>query len=436
MLLKLKISDMYPNLYYAFKDIFHVDWSFLRLINSFGFFVAISFILAAWVLTLELRRKQSLGLLVFTEQTIIVGGTASITDLIINFALGFVMGFKIIGAFITPNALNDPQSYILSMQGSIPFGLLLGLAFAGLKWWEKYKQKLDKPESRTIRIWPQDRVGDMVIFAALFGFAGAKFFNNLENWDEFVKHPLEGLASFSGLTFYGGLICATIALYFYAKKYQIPFIHLCDAAAPGLMLAYAIGRIGCQVAGDGDWGILNSAFISDTQGKLITATPEQYNAVLQSNHHFYAEQFATSSVHALHVQPFWGLPNWLFGYNYPHNVISEGINFAGCQGNYCSYLPISVFPTPFYETVMCLIIFAAIWFFRKKFKVSGRLFAVYLIANGIERFFIEKIRVNLKYNGLPFHPTQAELISLGLFLAGIILYWLAPQIKLSKAKAI
>ena len=61
-------------------------------------------------------------------------------------------------------------------------GIIVGLFFAGMKWWEKNKQKLAKPEERTIRIWPQDRVGDIVIFAAVFGFLGAKIFHNLENW--------------------------------------------------------------------------------------------------------------------------------------------------------------------------------------------------------------------------------------------------------------
>ncbi|MFX9050398.1 prolipoprotein diacylglyceryl transferase family protein, partial [Acinetobacter baumannii] len=75
-----------------------------------------------------------------------------------------------------------------------------------------------------------------------------------ENWNDFIKDPIDALISFSGLTFYGGLICAALAIYFYAKKHNIPFIHLADAAAPALMLAYGIGRIGCQVAGDGDWG--------------------------------------------------------------------------------------------------------------------------------------------------------------------------------------
>ena len=62
---------MYPNLYYAFKDIFGVSLSGLKLVNSFGFFVAISFIISAWVLTLELRRRQQLGQFSFTEQSIV-----------------------------------------------------------------------------------------------------------------------------------------------------------------------------------------------------------------------------------------------------------------------------------------------------------------------------------------------------------------------------
>ncbi|MDE3126204.1 MAG: prolipoprotein diacylglyceryl transferase, partial [Bacteroidota bacterium] len=282
---------MYPNLYYVFKDLFGVEWNGLKLINSFGFFVAISFVASAWVLTMELKRKQSEGILTYTEKSIIVGGEASLQELLLNFVLGFIMGFKIIGAFLIPSALADPQSFILSKQGNFPIGLLLGIVFAGLKWWEKHKEKLAKPEKRIIRVWPQDRVGDIVIYAAVLGFAGAKIFNSLETWDDFMADPIGSLISFSGLTFYGGLICATIALYFYTKKHNIPFIALCDAAAPALMLAYGLGRIGCQVAGDGDWGILNSAYISNAQGKLMPATVEQFTRALQANQHYYSEQF-------------------------------------------------------------------------------------------------------------------------------------------------
>ena len=426
---------MYPNLYYFFKDLFGVEWNWLKLVNSFGFFVAISFIVAAWTLTLELKRKQAAGLLSFTEQKIKVGSPASFTELLINFVLGFVLGFKIIGAFTIADALNDPQAFILSSRGNWVTGILIGVLFAGLKWWEKNKQKFAKPEERIIRIWPHDRVGDLVIYAAVFGFLGAKIFHNLENWDEFIKNPIDALIGFSGLTFYGGLICAALAIYFYAKKHHIPFVHLSDAAAPGLMAAYAIGRIGCQVAGDGDWGILNSAFISDANGHIVHATAAQFQAVVNANANFYTNQFGSlTQVQHIVVQPLLGLPNWLFAYNYPHNVINEGVAFAGCTDNYCHYLPIPVFPTPFYETVMGLLLFAGLWFFRKKIVVAGRMFAIYLIVNGIERFMIEKIRVNTKYNIDGLHPTQAEIISSLLVIGGIALFLWAPKFKLASKR--
>jgi len=96
---------------------------------------------------------------------------------------------------------------------------------------------LQEPEQRKIRIWPHDRVGDIIILGAIFGFLGAKIFNSLENWGEFVKNPIESLISFSGLTFYGGLICAALAIWYYARKRNIGFWHLNDAAAPALMIA-------------------------------------------------------------------------------------------------------------------------------------------------------------------------------------------------------
>jgi len=68
----------------------------------------------------------------------VIGAPASMADLLINFILGFIFGYKIVGAFTVANALNDPQAFILSIsQGNILTGLLLGLIFAGLKWYEK-----------------------------------------------------------------------------------------------------------------------------------------------------------------------------------------------------------------------------------------------------------------------------------------------------------
>src|SRR4029079_6416201 len=249
---------MYPNLYYAFKDLFGVEWKFLRFVNSFGFFVAISFILAAIILAAELRRKSRQGLLQPKEMEVMVGQPATIGELVLNFLLGFLLGYKILALFILDNSTTeDPQAFIFSGIGSWPAGIILGLLFAGLKWYEKNKQKLPKPEKRTVRIWPQDRVGEITILALIFGLIGAKMFDIFENWSGFLKDPSSYLFSPSGLTFYGGLICAALAIWLYARKHKITFWHLNDAAAPALMLAYALGRIGCQVSGDGDWGIYN-----------------------------------------------------------------------------------------------------------------------------------------------------------------------------------
>jgi phosphatidylglycerol---prolipoprotein diacylglyceryl transferase len=338
---------MYPNLYYAFKDLFGIEINGLKLVNSFGFFVALSFILSAWILTLELRRKQALGLFVHTEEKIKIGEPASITELLTNGILGFIFGYKIIGAFTIKNALEDPQSFILSSEGNLLTGMLTALVFGILKWWEKKKVQLDKPEERIIRIWPQDRVGDIVIYAALFGFLGAKIFHNLENWNEFAADPIGSLIAFSGLTFYGGLICAGAAIIWYAKKNKISLIPMLDAFAPTMMFAYAFGRIGCQISGDGDWGIANP-------------TPNPYS---------------------------W-LPDFMWSYNYPHNVLGDGVPIPGCSGPYCNQLAVPVYPTPLYELFICFVLFGLLWFLRNKIKVPGQLFSIYLIMNGLEQYFI------------------------------------------------
>lgn len=374
---------MYPNLYYAFKDLFNVDWKPLRFINSFGFFVALAFILAAVTLSAELRRKGKEGLLQPTEINVVVGKPASLIEILLNFLLGFVLGYKILALFIMDSSVtNDPQAFIFSGLGSWPAGIVLGLLFAGIKWWEKNKQKLPKPELRKIRFWPHDRVGELTIIALIFGLLGAKLFDIFENWSDFLKDPSSFIFSPAGLTFYGGLICAALAIWFYAKKHKIGFWHLNDAAAPGLMLAYAVGRIGCHVAGDGDWGIVNT-----------------------------------------HSKPYRWIPNWMWAYNYPHNVNEAGVKIAGClDSKYCNELPQPVYPTAFYETVIGIVLFLILWSLRKRLKIPGMLFAVYLMLNGIERFFIEKIRVNNRMNLFGFHPTQAEVISTLLFVTGLILF--------------
>ena len=426
---------MYPNLYYVFKDWFGVEWKGLYILNTFGLMVAIAFIVAAVVLASELKRKEKQGLLYPREEMITVGKPASLLDLIINAVVGFIFGYKILGLiFSRPDGVN-PQEYIFSGNGNILGGLALGLHLAILKWYDKNKQKLKEPERRNVRIWPHDRVGDIIILGLVFGILGAKLFDNLENWDDFIKDPIARLFSASGLTFYGGLILAAVAICWYGAKRGIKIIHLCDAAAPALLIAYAVGRIGCQIAGDGDWGIYNSAYSTDNNGKTIIAANIDFENRLKKDSTYFLDGKAADTSGTLRYvtdrkytsladvphKSFKGasfLPNWMFGYAYPKNVNSDGILIAGDNDEHNRMLPSPVFPTPFYETIACTLLFLFLWGIRRRIKTPGVVFGIYLILNGAERFLVEKIRVNTTYTIFGFHPTQAEIISTLLFIAG------------------
>jgi phosphatidylglycerol---prolipoprotein diacylglyceryl transferase len=416
---------MYPNLYYVFEDFFGVKIGFLRFINSFGFFVAIAFLVAAALLSKELRRKSQEGHFKPTERKLVVGGPATIPELVINFLLGFLFGYKILALFIIgSDAMQDPQSYIFSGRGSFWLGLLTGGVFGWMKWRERKKQQLKSPEERVVRIWPHDRVGEITVIALIVGLLGAKLFDIFENWSDFLNHPSDYIFSGGGLTFYGGLICAGIAIIYYTKKNKFSVRHLADAIAPSLMIAYAIGRIGCQVAGDGDWGIYNSAYKVDENNKIALAAPNDYRDTVQAHAAYFVQHYgkvdslpnkAFSKPSALSF-----LPNWMFAYHYPRNVNKMGIPIAGCNDMYCNRLVIPVFPTPFYEVLMGTALFLLLWGVRKKLKPVGALFCLYLIVNGLERFLIEKIRVNNQMDFFGFHPTQAEVISFALIITGII----------------
>jgi phosphatidylglycerol---prolipoprotein diacylglyceryl transferase len=429
---------MYPNLYYVFKDWFGVEWKAFSFLNTFGLMVAMGFVTAAIILSKELQRKEKLGLLSPREEMIVVGKPASFSDLAINALVGFIFGYKIFGLFFSKPEGVNPQDYIFSTDGNIFGGLLLGVFLAGIKWWDKNKQKLKAPERRNVRIWPHDRVGDIIILGLVFGILGAKLFDNLENWDDFIKDPIGRIFSASGLTFYGGLIFAAIAICWYGAKKGIKIIHLVDAAGLALLLAYAVGRIGCQVSGDGDWGIFNSAYVADANEKVVEAGPGDFQKSLLKNATYFLEGKVTDadsmvmpvtdrtykSLAEVPQKSFKApsfLPVWMVAYTYPQNVNKDGVKIPGCTDEHCRALPLPVFPTPFYETIVCTLLFIILWSIRKRITTPGVMFGIYLILNGLERFTVELIRVNNTYSMFGFHPTQAEIISAGLVLAGIVL---------------
>ncbi len=386
---------MYPSIYYAVKDLFGLNLPFLKMIQSFGFFVAISFLLASYLFSKELKRKVEQGLLSTSSTKILKGAKATTAELVVAGIIGFLLGFKIVFiAFNFSEFTENTQGFLLSTNGSL-FGGIAGAAISAyLKYREKEKTKLEKPIWVEEVMHPYQHVGNMTLIAAFAGLLGAKIFHNLENWDDFIADPKAALLSFSGLTMYGGLILGSASVIFYAHKNNITITHLIDACAPALMLAYGTGRIGCHVAGDGDWGVAN-----------LAPKPNWLN---------------------------W-LPDWTWSYDYAHNVNGVGEPIANCLNDkYCYHLVPSVYPTAFYEVLMCISLFFLLWYLRKKISTPGMLFSVYLIFNGIERFFIEKIRVNTLYHFGNFAFTQAELISTILFFIGIIGVWYFKKLEKKK----
>ncbi len=385
---------MFPDLsYFLHKLIGTNPDNIFSIVKTFGLLLVLAILSAAVIMVKELKRKEAQGLLKPVEETTVIGEPASIMELIINSLIGFFLFFKI--AYIIPNFAEfqlDPAALVFSSKGNWLAGILGAALFAGMKFQEKKKAQLDKPKVIKSLVYPHERMADITMVAAISGVLGAKLFAIIEGigeltWETLVSQFLSG----AGLAIYGGLLVGFLVVFLYLLRKKIQPIHVMDAFAPAFMVAYAVGRIGCQLSGDGDWGVA-------------------------------IDQMAWA-------QPTW-LPDFLWGQTYPNNVADAGSKMVDCAWRYCRELDTPVFPTPIWEVVASLAIAGFLWAIRKKVTIAGMLFFIFLIFNGIERWFVEYIRINDTYDFMGGSYTQAQFIAAGLILSGIvgiIVLWLRDK---------
>jgi phosphatidylglycerol:prolipoprotein diacylglycerol transferase len=126
------------------------------------------------------------------------------------------------------------------------FGLMFALAFigAGALIWKRFEE-IGRPG---------DWAYEMGFAALIGGIVGSRLYFIVDNYSDVNDDLLGNLFSGSGLTWYGGLVGGALAVIAWARYRGFLGLGLLDVAAPALALGYAIGRVGCQLSGDGDYG--------------------------------------------------------------------------------------------------------------------------------------------------------------------------------------
>lgn len=171
----------------------------------------------------------------------------------------------------------------------------------------------------------------MVVTGAIAGIVGSRINYLITNLDDFLSDPLHAVFSGAGFVFYGGFICAALAIYLFLRKEGKSFVKYADITAPALAIGYAVGRIGCHLSGDGDYGGPTDSFL---------------------------------------------------GFSYFLGVVS-------------THRGVLVHPTPIYESIVAFATaFLLVKLQEKKsFSKPGQLFGLYLILAAISRFLVEFIRI-------------------------------------------
>ena len=198
----------------------------------------------------------------------------------------------------------------------------------------------------------------MIGIAGLTGIVGARLYHVLESPREFIADPWPQLFSRYGFAWFGGLIGGFVALVLLARENKIPLAEFLDSCAPAACAGYAVGRIGCFLSGDGDYGIPTSLPWGMSFPKGVVPTAER-----------------------VHPTPLYEFLAWM--------LIALILWKLGNRA------------------------------IQKGRKTGGRIFVYYLILTGVARFLVELIRINPRSF---FGMSNAQTASVASVILGLVLW--------------
>lgn len=244
------------------------------------------------------------------------------------------------------------------------FGVMMALAF--LAAYQVSRLEFDRMGK------DPELAADLLLGALVGGIVGAKLYYVFLNWDLTVHDPLGMLFSRAGLVWYGGLLGGTVGVILMIRRRGERILPVGDALAPAVALGYAIGRIGCFLVGD-DYGRPTDSWVGVA---FPDGAPPSTAGNLREG----------------------------FGVSIPDSIPDSAV--------------LEVHPTQLYEVGLSLLIFAVLWRLRGERPV-GRVFALWLVLAGLERFAVEFFRA--KDDRFFGALTLAQLFSIGLVGVG---FWL------------
>jgi phosphatidylglycerol:prolipoprotein diacylglycerol transferase len=207
-----------------------------------------------------------------------------------------------------------------------------------------------------------------VINAAIVGIPSGVIFSRLlhvlDLWDYYSQHPSQIIGG-SGLSIWGAVLGAALGVWIYDRFSKHSFAHMADVIAPGIILAQAIGRVGCTILGD-DTG-------------LPTSLP------------------------------------WGFVYTSPNSPTNQAVGLTPTH------------PVVTYEIIFNLIVFGILLMLRKKLKPDGSLFLVYLALYSIWRIGSDFLREGTDFI-FGLHQAQVIGIIV-LIIAVVLIAWRTRWVK-------